>query len=164
MLAVKTVLITGGARGIGREIALALARSGAQVAVAARSKKDIEETAEHLRAHGGRFLAQSCDVSQPDQVEALFSAIENKLGPVDGLVCAAAIHGPIGPFISNDLSEWKSVLDINVMGTAICVQRAARSMQKNRHGRMVLFSGGGEKAFQGFSAYVASKGAIWTLS
>lgn len=165
MLAVKTVLVTGGGRGIGREIALDLAQKGAQIAVAARSEAELAETLSELKAIQPRVLAQVCDVANPKDVETLFRRIESDLGPVDGLVSAAAIHGPIGPFLENDLAAWQSVLEVNVMGTVHCVQKLAQSLVARRaSGRIVLFSGGGEKAFSGFSAYVASKGAIWRLT
>lgn len=162
MFAVKTVLITGAGRGIGRKIALDLAQNGCRVAIAARSASELEATLQDIRQFQKDSVAVTCDVSNPTAVEELFQKVEASLGPVDAVVAAAAIHGPIGPFTELALAEWKTALEVNVMGTAYTVQRALKKMSTG--GRIVLFSGGGEKAFSGFSAYVASKGAIWRFT
>lgn len=158
----KVVVITGGGRGIGREIALGCAKQGARLVVAARSEGDLAETKKAVQPYDSEVLTVPCDVSKPDQVATLFEKARQR-GPVYGLVCAAAIHGPIGPFSELDPDLFRQVLDINVMGTVLCAQAALSDMKK-KGGRMVFFSGGGEKAFPRFSAYVASKGAIWRLT
>src|SRR4051794_11272606 len=95
----KVVLVTGGGRGIGREIARVCAMRGARVAICARSKGELEQArAAIAEAARSAVLAVEADVGQAEQVTALVSRVERELGRVDGVVCAAGVLGPVGPF------------------------------------------------------------------
>jgi NAD(P)-dependent dehydrogenase (short-subunit alcohol dehydrogenase family) len=159
----KTIVITGGGRGIGRTIALHLAKIGYPVVVAARSDSDLKETSQRLSDLTQNFLAVPCDVTQVDQVQALFQKAQ-QLGPLYGLICAAGIYGPIGPFVENDFHEWEKALDINLKGTALTVHCAFPHLKNRGEGRVVLFSGGGQGPLPNFSSYVTAKGAIWRFT
>ncbi|MDR3607835.1 MAG: SDR family NAD(P)-dependent oxidoreductase [Oligoflexia bacterium] len=161
----QIILITGGGRGIGKTIGLACAREGAKVVLAARSKAQVEQAAADIsKETGARVLGLACDVSNGAQIEALFSRIENELGTVTGLVCAAGIYGPIGPFETNSIEEWVHAVDVNLLGTARTVHRAISGMKARKGGHIVLFSGGGVAAFPNFSSYVTGKGGIWRFT
>ncbi len=161
----KVVAITGGGRGIGRSIAIACAKQGAKVSLFARSEKELKETVETIQKETGvPAMYVAGDVSKEEDNVRFIQETEKKLGPVFGLVCGAAIYGPIGPIESNPLAEWRQCMEINVMGTVMTIQAALPGMKKRRDGRIILFSGGGQNAIANFTAYVASKGAIMRLN
>lgn len=160
----KTIAITGGGRGIGRAIAVACARAGARVAVAARSENELRETADLVRQAGGEAFTQRCDVTRDADVTTFFGAVEKKFGPLDGLVCAAGIYGAIGRFEDTPINEWTSALDVNLMGTARCIHAVVKGMKRRGGGHIVTFSGGGQDPMPRFSAYTTSKGAVWRLT
>lgn len=161
----KVIVITGGGRGLGREIALACSSMGAKVVVLARSKPELEDTVVLIKKNSGNVaLGFQCDVADQVQVDQTFALIEKEVGPIYGLICAAAIYGPIGPIEDISLESWEQAIDINLMGTVRCLAAVLKGMKQRREGRIVLFSGGGEGKMPRFSAYVASKGAIWRLT
>lgn len=118
----RVVLVTGGGSGLGREIALELARLGAAVAVCGRRSEPLEETVAEIGTGG---FAVQCDVREPDQVAAAFEAVEKALGPVTTLVNNAA-----GNFVvrAEDLSPngWRAVLGIVLDGTFFCSRELGR--------------------------------------
>ncbi len=158
------VLITGGGRGIGRAIAEACADAGYRVAIASRSRNELDETAAAIQAKGQICRAFACDVSSPDSVLNLVRSVEKELGTIYGLVCAAGIYGEIGPFWKIPIDVWESALDINLKGTARAVHAALPGMIQEKRGRVILFSGGGQGPLPSFSPYATSKGAIWRLT
>jgi NAD(P)-dependent dehydrogenase (short-subunit alcohol dehydrogenase family) len=130
----RVALVTGGGSGMGRAMALEFARLGAAVVVAGRRPEPLAETAELVRAAGGRAHAQPTDVRDPDQVDALVEAAVEAFGRVDVLVNNAA-----GNFVAKaeDLSPngWRAVVSIVLDGGFLCARSAAR--------RMVAQGGGG---------------------
>jgi len=161
----KVVAITGGGRGIGHSIALACAKEGAKVAVFARSEKELRETVELIRKEtGSEAIYVAGDVSKEADNARFIEETEKKLGPIYGLICGAAIYGPIGPIETNPLNEVRQCLEINILGTVLTIQAALPGMKKRRDGRIVLFSGGGQNAIPNFTSYVMSKGAIMRLN
>ena len=127
LLAGKTTLITGGGTGLGRSMALRMAGLGAQVAVVGRRPEPLQEVVTRIRAAGGRAEATSCDVRDPEAVEAAFARIEQSLGPVNQLVNNAA-----GNFLcaSEDLSPnaFDSVVRIVLYGSVHCTLALGRRL------------------------------------
>ncbi len=161
----KVIVVTGGGRGIGRSMALAFKKQGARVAVAARTKADLDETLSQLKAiSGGEAAAFECDVTSEASQKKLFQSVFEKWGKLDGLVCAAGIYGSIGSFVGSSYSEWKNGIEINLFGTALSVHLAYPYLKKSGGGKIILFSGGGQGPLPNFSSYVTSKGAIWRLT
>lgn len=156
MIKDKVVVITGGARGIGRSIAMACQKEGAKVVIAARSSLDLKES-ENLFP----CVAVPTDVSKASDVKNLMKKA-SELGPIYGLVCAAGVYGSMGAFRDVDFEEWTQALEINLTGTARTVHAALPYMKANS--RIVLFSGGGQGGMNNFSAYTTSKGGIWRLT
>lgn len=120
----RVVAITGGGSGMGRAIAVDLARRGAKVAVCGRRVEPLEETVALVRDAGGEAIAQPCDVRDPEQIDAFFAATTTAFGAPDSLVNNAA-----GNFIADavDLSPngWRAVIDIVLNGTFYCSRALA---------------------------------------
>ncbi len=159
-LAEKGAVITGGGRGIGAAVAALLAEAGAAVVVAARSRDQIEATAETLRDAGHRAWAVPCDVTDTAQVAALRDAAEEHLGRVDVLVNNAGIASS-APLKSISLEQWNRIFAVNVTGTFLCTQAFLPAMLERRWGRVVnVASVAGKIGAPYISAYAASKHAV----
>ena len=133
----RVALVTGGARGLGRVYALALAEAGAVVAVAARSADLLAETVTEIEAAGGRAVAVPTDVAHRPAVDALVAEVERRLGPVDVLVNNAGIGGPFGPFADTDPDAWWRCLEVNLRGPALCARAVLPGMLLRRRGRII---------------------------
>jgi 3-oxoacyl-[acyl-carrier protein] reductase len=150
------IVITGGANGIGRALADALAKIGVRVVVCDVDEKAMTE-AETANA---LIAARRLDVSDRDAVIKTFAGIEAEFGRVDGLVCAAAIQ-PRNLVHETSPDEWRRVISINLDGVVWCYQAAVKGMIARRRGSIIAFSSG--LAHQGWpeaSAYAATKGAL----
>src|SRR5208337_271474 len=113
-------IVTGAGRGLGRASALALARAGARVGVAARSGEQLAETVRGVRAAGGEALAVVADVSDAASVERMAREVERTLGPVDLLVNNAGTAGPLGPMWEADPGDWWHSIEVNLRGPYLC--------------------------------------------
>ncbi len=161
----KVAIVTGGGRGIGRAIALAFAREGADVVVASRTPQEIEETAAEIQALGRRGLAVKADISQWDEVNHLVEETLSAFGRIDILVNNAGIQGPIGLLVENDVEEWVNTIRVNLAGTFFCIKAVLPHMIERRRGKIVNLSGGGATSPRPrFTAYAASKAAIVRLT
>ena len=164
-LAGKVASITGAGRGIGRAIALAFAREGADVLVASRTLSEVAETAEEARALGRRAVALKVDVSSRDEVERMVAQALQELGKVDILVNNAGTYGSIGPLVDNDPEEWVRTVRINLFGAFFCARAVLPFMIRERRGKIINLSGGGAASpLPNFTAYAASKAAIVRLT
>jgi 3-oxoacyl-[acyl-carrier protein] reductase len=148
-------LVTGGGRGIGASIARALAEDGFEVAVSARSDKQVAEVAAEI---GGRALVG--DVSRREDVERWAA----ELGGVDVLVCNAGIGGPDDPLADPD--EWWHTFEVNVLGVYLCCHTFAPGMVERGGGRIVNVASGSAylPPRGGSTAYGASKAAVHRFS
>ena len=136
MLAGQVAVVTGGATGIGRAIAGALAACGASVVLAARQADRLAAAAVELSALGPRALAVPTDIAAPEQVKALFKRVDAEFGRVDVLVNNAAANF-IQPSETLTPVRWKKVVDIVLNGTFYCSLEAGRRMVRRRSGRIV---------------------------
>ena len=156
----KTAVITGAGRGIGRAVALAFAREGCDVALAARSEDELEQTAAMVLAEGRRAIAVVCDVGDPGSVENMASVVGAEFGHVDILVNNAG-HACFKPFMELSEEEWRATHEVNLMGPVRCVRAFLPGMIARRAGRIINISSvSGLKAIVDQSAYVASKHAL----
>jgi len=159
-LAGRSALVTGGGRGIGLAVARQLAASGASVALAARTRADVDAAARSIREHGGRASAHVCDVSSEEQVHALARELADQPGPVDVLVmCAgAALAGPIA---KASVSDWDLMMRSNARSAFLCAREFAPAMAERGFGRIVAVSSiAGLSGGKYIAAYAASKHAV----
>lgn len=133
----KIALITGASRGIGRAIALAFAREGAQVIVNYHhSKAEAKKVVAEIAGSGQQAIAVRADVSQRDQVEAMVSQAREKLGRIDILVNNAGIALPFR-FAEPDYDNWQRMIDVNVKGMLLCSRAVADLMRCQGKGKIV---------------------------
>lgn len=139
----KVALVTGSGRNIGRAIALAYAREGADVVVNSRSNpKEAEIVAEEARVTGVRAIATLADVSDKSQVDAMFQKAIGEFGRVDIVVSNAAIR-PQKSFLDISVEEWRQAMGVILDGAFYCTQAAIRSMTENQFGRIIYITGDG---------------------
>lgn len=156
----ETAIITGGSRGIGKEVARRFLLEGAKVIIAARNSNEIDATVNELKEYGV-IEGFSVDVSKKIDVEKLVRHVVNCYQKIDILVNAAGIQDPIGEFIECNIDAWQENLKVNICGTAICSYYVLPWMIKNNKGKIINFSGGGANYSRpNFSAYGTSKAAI----
>jgi len=152
--------VTGGGRGIGRNVAIELAGAGMKVAVSARSKDEIEETAAEV---GG--IAIQCDVSDRAQVERMVAETEEKLGPIDLLVANAGTAPDEDKAWEMEPSDWWRTFEVNVLGVYLCCRAVIPGMLERGSGRIVnVASGAAYLPGSSSTAYSASKAAVHRFS
>lgn len=155
----KVALITGGGRGIGRAIALAFAREGAEVAVAARTQTEIDRVAAEVAACGRQSYAVSCDVTEKKSVTRMVAAVHERFGRVDLLVNNAGT-GRSAPFFKTDLEMWNHLFALNATSMYLVTQAVMKGMLERKDGRVInIVSTAGKIPFRYCTAYVASKHA-----
>ena len=155
-------LVTGAARGIGYACAEAIAETGARMVLADINGDGVITAAEKL---GNGAVGIECDTSDLGQVEALFQKIESEIGPVSILVNNAGIAIP-ADFLETTAEQFRSVIDVNVTGTFLVTQRAAKTMVANGiEGAIVNMSSiNAQLAIPTIAAYCASKGGVMQLT
>jgi NAD(P)-dependent dehydrogenase (short-subunit alcohol dehydrogenase family) len=164
-LAGQHALVTGGGRGLGREMALHLAAAGAAVALVARSAPEVEETAEAIGRAGGRALPLVADVTDVAAVERALDAAERALGPLDLLVNNAGHAIDPGPVWEADPDAWWRVFDVNLRGAFLGMRAALARMVPRGRGRVINVSSRSGNAAPAFaSAYATSKAALTRLT
>jgi NAD(P)-dependent dehydrogenase (short-subunit alcohol dehydrogenase family) len=157
----QVAIVTGGGRGIGKAIALGLAKAGASVAVVARSEDQLAETVKEITALGSCAISVAADVSDPAAVQKMVVEIEETLGSVDLVVNNAGVAGPIGPTWETDPDDWWRCQEVNLRGPMICSRAVLPGMISRGGGRIVnVASGAGTFAVPYLGAYVTSKTAL----
>jgi 3-oxoacyl-[acyl-carrier protein] reductase len=155
-------LVTGASRGIGKEIAIELARNGCRVAVNYYNDPAalVDATVSEIRALGVAVLPIEADIRASNQVAAMFERVIGSFGRLDLLVNNAGVQ-TWKPLLEVTEEEWDLVIDTNLKGCFLCTQQAARYMKDHGGGSIVnLGSGCNKLAFPGLVAYTASKGGI----
>jgi NAD(P)-dependent dehydrogenase (short-subunit alcohol dehydrogenase family) len=158
----ECVIVTGAGSGIGRAMAIGFARDGADVVGIGRTREDLEQTAELCSP--GRMHAVVGDVSREVDVERLFDEANARHGKVDILVNNAALYPKLG-FLDCSHRDWAHVIEVNVIGMALCCRAALPGMLARGHGRIInIGSFAWKQPIPASSAYSASKGAVRALT
>jgi NAD(P)-dependent dehydrogenase (short-subunit alcohol dehydrogenase family) len=160
----RVAIVTGGGRGIGRAVALAYAREGARLALAARSADELRSAAREIEAVGGEALALPCDVRDEAQVAELARAVLARWGQIDILFNAAGVRAVL-PSAELPPEQWRMVVEANLTGSFLCSQAVYPAMQAARYGKIIMV--GSMQAHAGAparAAYVASKTGLLGLT
>lgn len=157
----KSVLVTGASRGIGREIALEMARQGANVAVNySGSEAKANETVDEIKAMGRDAFAVQCDVSNPESVGTMVKETIDRFGKLDVLVNNAGVTKD-NLLMRMKEEEWDDVININLKGVFLCTKAVTRQMMKQRQGRIInIASIVGVSGNPGQANYVAAKAGV----
>ena len=161
----RVALITGAGRGIGRAIALAYAQEGASLALAGRTRRDLEQTAQEAQVLGATTCIVPVDISDPAQVEDLVRQTVARFGTIDILVNNAGMTGPVGPLQETDVAAWIRTVQVNLIGTYLCCRTVLPVMYRQNRGKIINLSGAGAtNAWRNLSAYGTSKVAVVRLT
>lgn len=162
-LAGRVALVTGASRGIGRAVALELARRGAHVIGLARTQGALEELDDAIRAMGGEATLVPCDIKDFDALDRLGAAIHQRWGKLDILVGNAGILGPLTPIAHCDPDKWEQVFGVNVTANYRLLRSLDPLLRASDAGRVVFISSGAAQK-DDFTAYwgpyAASKSAL----
>ena len=160
----RTALVTGAAGGIGRAIALRLARDGCNVGLVDLDPVGAEQTADQVRALGRRAAVAVCNVASRDSVRAALAALAETLGPVDVLVNNAGILRQ-APFVDLTEKDWRDTMSVNLDGVFHCTQAVLPDMLRRKSGCIVnMSSWTGKKGVPNHAAYAATKAAVIALT
>ena len=163
-LSARIAIVTGGSSGIGHEIAKALARKGARVAISNRRKEEGERAARAITEMGGEAFAVPADVSQKKSVEEMVQKVLGQFGRIDILVNSAGVNIRKSA-LDYEESDWDQVIDINLKGTFLMCQAVGRIMVEQKRGKIINISSAVEKiGMEMRIAYCASKGGISQLT
>ncbi len=165
MLNNKVALVTGASRGIGRAIAIDLAKNGASVAVNyAGNEAKANEVVDEIKASGGQAIAIKADVSNSDDVQQMIKDVIKEFGQLDILVNNAGITRDNLLMRMKD-TEWDEVIDTNLKGVFLCTKAVTRQMMKQRNGRIInITSVVGVSGNPGQANYVAAKAGVIGLT
>lgn len=156
-LAGQTALVTGGSKGIGRAICLALAKEGANVIIAARNENEIEETIDKLKSMGSKAMAIQADVRSEEDVRRLISMTIDKCGRLDILINNAGVAYK-KRLEETTLQEYDKIMDTNLKGIFLCTKYAIPYIRESKNGKIINISSvGGLHGLPEFSVYCASK-------
>ncbi|USB33016.1 3-ketoacyl-ACP reductase [Paenibacillus sp. YPG26] len=161
----KNALITGAGKGIGRAVAIALAKEGVNLGLIARTESDLTDLAGELqKEYGIKVSIAPADISNPAEAEASAAKIKQELGSVDILINNAGI-AKFGTLLEMDPEEWKRILDVNVMGTYNVTRAVLPDLVAQNKGDIInVASTAGERGFATGSAYCASKFALMGMT
>lgn len=160
----RSVIVTGGGRGIGQATARAFAAEGADVLVLGRTVADLEDTVAQITAEGGQAWLLPCDVTDEAQVDDVATQAAGRWDRIDVLINNAGIDDDT-PFLEIDRARWRAVIDTNLTGVFLMSQAVGREMAKAGHGVILhtasIDASGGDGPF---AAYNASKAALLGLN
>jgi NAD(P)-dependent dehydrogenase (short-subunit alcohol dehydrogenase family) len=156
-------LVTGAGRGIGKRLAIGFAAQGARVGLLARSKAELDLCQLEIEHAGGSALRMRADVCDYEQVTAAVERMRVQFtAPVQVLVCAAGVLGPIGPFVESTGKAWQELIETNFTGVLNVCRAVLPEMIERRNGKIIIVAGvgGTQPARPNFAVHAAAKTAI----
>lgn len=161
----KVALVTGSSRGIGKKIAIKLAKQGHNIVINfARSRSQAEATAEEIRALGVEVLTIKANVGKQDKIKEMFTQIDEHFGRLDVFVNNAA-SGVLRPLMELEESHWNWTMDINAKALLFCAQEAAKRMEETGGGKIVSLSSlGSIRYLENYTTVGVSKAAVESLT
>ena len=160
----KRILVTGGSRGIGRDVAIGFAKAGATVVVSARSEQELNAVLAVVQAHGAPGYAVPCDVADPEQVAKLASSVRHTVGNIDVLVNCAGIASS-HKFVTHPDELWHRMLAVNLTGVYYVTKAFAGAMLAQQWGRIINIASIAAKIGGKYiAAYTASKHGVLGLT
>jgi NADP-dependent 3-hydroxy acid dehydrogenase YdfG len=160
----KVALVTGASSGIGEATALALARAGVRVAIAARRRQRLETLARRMTEVGGRSLVLEADVAKPEEAEAIVARTVGSWGRLDILVNNAGLM-LLSPLDRARIEDWRRMLDLNLLGLMVATRAALPHMRRQKDGHVVnISSTAGRVANPDASVYAATKFGVGAFS
>lgn len=160
----KTVLITGGGRGIGRTIAKAYSEKGANVAIFSRTKSQLDQVAQEICNDYEEAIAIVGDICKQDDLQKAVNQTLSHFGSIDILINCAGTFS-LGPSVDVEFEEWKQIIDTNLNGTFLACKVIGKEMLKNKKGKIVNFASLlSFTAFPERAAYASSKGGVLQLT
>lgn len=166
LLKEKNILITGGSLGLGFSAAKISLQQGARVVICARNEKGVHDAVYSLKKEGFIHI-QGCvaDVTEAKQIENALDLVESQFGKLHGVIHSAGVYGAIGPITEVDPSQWLEGVKINLFGSFLVARLSCQRLQKQKSGRLVLFSGGGAATpFPNYTSYACGKAAVVRLT
>ncbi len=161
----RIAVVTGGGRGLGRAIAVALSEAGAKTAVVSRTREELEETVSMIADRGGQAIAIKADISDAGDIKNLCRAVEMKFGAPDILVNNAGIIGPVAPMKDVDERDFRRCMDINLCGAWLVSKSCIPAMIKKRYGKIInVTSGLADFVIPRLGAYSISKAGLNALT
>ena len=157
----KNILVTGAGRGIGKRFALGFAQLGARIALLGRSKAEIDLAHIEIEQAGGSAVRVRADVTDPEQLILAVDRARVVFGsPIDIFICAAAITGPLNPFLQTPLKAWTEAIQINLLGVVHSCRAVLPAMIEKRAGKIIVLTCDTDQPPKlNFSAYTTSKTA-----
>ncbi|MRG84889.1 SDR family NAD(P)-dependent oxidoreductase [Salinibacillus xinjiangensis] len=160
----KVAVVTGGSRGIGRQIVLDFAEHGADVVIVGRNKTKCDEVAQEVNQMGQKGVPISADVAKQEDIESIFNLCTDVCGKVDILVNNAGTNST-NKAINVTEAEWDYIFDVNLKGLFFSSQQAAKIMISQKSGKIInISSAGGSRAYRNIAPYAASKAAVIHLT
>ena len=164
-LAGQVAVVTGASRGIGRSLAVHLARKGATVAALARSSADLTSLGRAVGAEDLRLTPVAVDVTVPAQVEAAFDVVDTELGPVSFAITCAGTADVLGPASEGDPELWWQAVAVDLLGTMLTARSVLGRMRRRGAGRLVTVYGNlGDRGAANVSAFAVAKAGIARLT
>ncbi|GLB59669.1 SDR family oxidoreductase [Cytobacillus sp. NCCP-133] len=164
----KTAIVTGGGRGLGEQMAMALGEAGANVVICSRTLEACERVSKNLSAKGMKSAAIQCDITNEKDIQRVISQTWDQFGSIDILINNSGTSW-IAPLLELPADKWDKVMNVNLKGMFLFSQAAARIMQQQGHGKIINISSvtgmrGTQSALLDAVAYSTSKGAVISLT
>jgi len=161
----KVALVTGGSRGLGKDIALAIAEKGAKVAICGRKKENLDQAVEEFHKRGLNLMAECANIGKSDQVKALLQAVDEQFGRLDILINNVGMNILTPSVVETDEGLWDKILETNLKGPFLVSSYAAKLMKKAGGGKIVNISSiAARKASRGMGIYCVAKAGVEMLT